>query len=175
MPNLPRWTSETGRTILLGDSAHAMLPGGAQGVSQIIEDISVLSHLLLKLGDQWTQAKDVQDILSLLTKTWQDVRKPRFDRVKQFCEAFRTSLQAKPRDEENSNKDKNEEASGPASIGEPKTNPERLGNENRIKSGMDADFTSDEFGKWLLDHDVLEGLDAVWKKSLASSTFQKKT
>lgn len=30
MPNLPRWTSKTGRTILLGDSAHAMEPNAAQ-------------------------------------------------------------------------------------------------------------------------------------------------
>lgn len=30
MPNLPRWTSKAGRTILLGDSAHAMEPNAAQ-------------------------------------------------------------------------------------------------------------------------------------------------
>lgn len=30
IPNLPRWTSRTGRTILLGDSAHAMEPNAAQ-------------------------------------------------------------------------------------------------------------------------------------------------
>lgn len=30
MPNLPRWTSRTGRTILMGDSAHAMEPNAAQ-------------------------------------------------------------------------------------------------------------------------------------------------
>lgn len=30
MPNLPRWTSRSGRTILLGDSAHAMEPNAAQ-------------------------------------------------------------------------------------------------------------------------------------------------
>ena len=40
---------------------------------------------------------------------------------------------------------------------------------------MDAEFTSDEFSKWLLDHDVLEGLDAVWQEKLAISTDYEKT
>ena len=30
MPNLPRWTSKSGRAILLGDAAHAMQPNAAQ-------------------------------------------------------------------------------------------------------------------------------------------------
>ena len=30
MPSIPRWTSKSGRVILLGDAAHAMQPNAAQ-------------------------------------------------------------------------------------------------------------------------------------------------
>ena len=175
MPNLRRWTSDKGRIILLGDSAHAMLPGGAQGVSQIIEDIAVLSYLLSKMRDQRARAKYVHDILPLITKTWQDVRKARFDRVKQYCEAFRTSLQARPRENEKSNKDKMGDTGDLESTGELNSLSEKHGNEKGNRSGMDTDFTSDEFSKWLLDRDVLEGLDAMWQEKLAISTDYEKT
>lgn len=41
---LPRWVSDTGRTSLLGDSAHPFLPTSAQGATQAMEDgVSTIS------------------------------------------------------------------------------------------------------------------------------------
>lgn len=47
---LPRWS--TGRTTLLGDAAHPMLPHHGQGASQAIEDAVALAALLAHHGDR---------------------------------------------------------------------------------------------------------------------------
>ncbi|KXS96337.1 hypothetical protein AC579_9896 [Pseudocercospora musae] len=47
MPKLPRWFSETGRVILLGDGAHALPPSSGQGVNQALEDVYSLTLLLV--------------------------------------------------------------------------------------------------------------------------------
>ncbi|KAF4454189.1 hypothetical protein F53441_3189 [Fusarium austroafricanum] len=44
---LPRWVK--GRTILIGDAAHAMLPTQGQGASQSIEDAEAISAFLAKV------------------------------------------------------------------------------------------------------------------------------
>lgn len=44
MPSLPRWSS--GRTVLLGDAAHAVGPHAGQGASMAIEDAIVLAACL---------------------------------------------------------------------------------------------------------------------------------
>lgn len=46
MPILPRWVSESGKTVLIGDAAHAMLPYLAQGAAQAIEDGATLAEVL---------------------------------------------------------------------------------------------------------------------------------
>lgn len=45
---LPTWT--TGRAVLIGDAAHAMLPTQGQGASQAIEDAEALQAFLAELG-----------------------------------------------------------------------------------------------------------------------------
>ncbi|KAF2173660.1 hypothetical protein M409DRAFT_61977 [Zasmidium cellare ATCC 36951] len=74
MPDLPTWSSTHGRLVLLGDSAHAMLPDAAQGFSQTIEDIEVLTLLL----EQYSDLKYVSEI-------WEEVRLPRVARIKEFA------------------------------------------------------------------------------------------
>jgi salicylate hydroxylase len=46
---LERWTA--GRLVLMGDSAHAMLPHQGQGANQAIEDAVALAHLLAEHDD----------------------------------------------------------------------------------------------------------------------------
>ncbi|RSL93129.1 hypothetical protein CEP52_013438 [Fusarium oligoseptatum] len=45
-PTLDKWTSSGGRTILIGDAAHANLPTAGQGASQAVEDAVTLAHCL---------------------------------------------------------------------------------------------------------------------------------
>jgi len=46
LPNLPRWSK--GQVVLIGDAAHAFPPNQGQGVSQAIEDVSVLARVISK-------------------------------------------------------------------------------------------------------------------------------
>ncbi|CAK5269513.1 unnamed protein product [Mycena citricolor] len=67
MPVLPTWFD--GRTAILGDAAHAMVPFMAQGAAMAIEDGAVLAGLL-PLG---TTPEQIPARLA----AWLDIRKPR--------------------------------------------------------------------------------------------------
>ncbi|KAK0919627.1 hypothetical protein LTR91_002408 [Friedmanniomyces endolithicus] len=47
---LPRWVSDGGRTMLLGDSAHPFLPTSAQGATQAMEDGVTIAICLREAG-----------------------------------------------------------------------------------------------------------------------------
>ncbi|KAM0492498.1 hypothetical protein ACHAP8_009853 [Fusarium lateritium] len=68
---LDTWSSPKHRLVLLGDSAHAMLPNLAEGFSSIVEDIDALSILLLE-GKQ-----DMAGTIDL----WERIRIPRVTRL----------------------------------------------------------------------------------------------
>ncbi|GKZ58901.1 hypothetical protein AnigIFM49718_004742 [Aspergillus niger] len=131
MPNLPRWTSRTGRTILLGDSAHAMEPNAAQGLSQIIEDIGALQILLLSLP--------YLD-LSVISRFWENIRKPRVERIKSFA-AWNTRRFLGHKDHAGSHQKYAD------------TDWESI---KDIEPDAAADFTSPAFFKWVHDYDVVE-------------------
>ncbi|KAL0936268.1 salicylate hydroxylase [Colletotrichum truncatum] len=78
LPDLPRWTSEEGRIVLLGDSAHAMQPSAAQGFSLIVEDIGVLEYLI-------SQSPDPIVDMRRITSDWQNIRKTRCERFKAWA------------------------------------------------------------------------------------------
>ncbi|KAK6459478.1 uncharacterized protein RJT20DRAFT_147171 [Scheffersomyces xylosifermentans] len=59
LPMLPRWVSDSGKVVLIGDAAHAMLPYLAQGAAQAIEDGASLSDEL----DKCSSASDIPDAL----------------------------------------------------------------------------------------------------------------
>ena len=44
---LTRWSSRSGRVVLIGDAAHAMHPSPGQGANMAFEDVAVLSSELL--------------------------------------------------------------------------------------------------------------------------------
>ncbi|KAH8689152.1 hypothetical protein BGW36DRAFT_330963 [Talaromyces proteolyticus] len=67
---LDTWSSPGRRLVLLGDSAHAMLPNLAQGFSSIIEDIDVLSLLL-----------ETRYGTSDITEMWEKLRIPRVKKL----------------------------------------------------------------------------------------------
>ncbi|KAF5556605.1 salicylate hydroxylase [Fusarium mexicanum] len=68
---LDTWSSPKRRLVLLGDSAHAMLPNLAEGFSSIVEDIDALS--ILFSDSSW----DVPRIID----TWEKIRIPRVTRL----------------------------------------------------------------------------------------------
>ena len=67
---LPRWVSDGGRTVLLGDSAHPFLPTSAQGATQAMEDGVTIAITLRKAG---------KGNIAAATKAFQEIR---YDRVK---------------------------------------------------------------------------------------------
>jgi len=57
LPMLPRWVSDSGRVVLIGDAAHAMLPYLAQGAAQALEDGATLAEEIDSCEDA-TQLSD---------------------------------------------------------------------------------------------------------------------
>ncbi|GLA94509.1 hypothetical protein AtubIFM57143_001496 [Aspergillus tubingensis] len=143
IPNLPRWTSRTGRTILLGDSAHAMEPNAAQGLSQTIEDIGVL-HILLSSLPYLSVA--------VISRFWEDIRKPRVERIKSFA-AWNTQRFLGHKDHAASHQKYAD------------TDWDSIKN---IEPDPAADFRSPAFFKWAHDYDVVEHVSLC---PLGSSAF----
>ncbi|KAL1861104.1 hypothetical protein Plec18167_002806 [Paecilomyces lecythidis] len=67
---LPRWVSDHGRIVLLGDSAHPFLPTSAQGATQAMEDGVTLAVSLKRAGKGRVPAG---------VRAYQDIR---YDRVR---------------------------------------------------------------------------------------------
>lgn len=74
IPKLESWKSESGRTIIIGDAAHAIPPSAGQGVNQAFEDAYALTLLLSKLD---SKGMDFQRSLGF----WQSWRQDRIDKV----------------------------------------------------------------------------------------------
>jgi salicylate hydroxylase len=75
-PPLERWS--TGPVTLLGDACHPMLPYGAQGAAQAIEDAAVLAACVAQAGDR--------DISAALAR-YETIRRGRATRVQQMSRA----------------------------------------------------------------------------------------
>lgn len=126
VPNLPRWSSQAGRIVLLGDAAHAMHPNAAQGFSTIIEDIGVLLFLVSSLS-----GSSVPQIVNI----WQAICKPRAERVKEFSRWNTKHLSGKT-----------EHAIGSSHEDSVLDN---------IVPDKNAEFSSLEFWKWNVEYDAI--------------------
>ncbi|KAI9497287.1 hypothetical protein BDB00DRAFT_926145 [Zychaea mexicana] len=69
LPVLSNWVSSSGRIVLIGDAAHAMLPYLAQGAAQAVEDGATLGELL-------TDLQSVDEIPALMA-LYEKMRRPR--------------------------------------------------------------------------------------------------
>lgn len=76
LPPLPTWLSKSGKVVLIGDAAHAMVPFLAQGASMSIEDGPALAECL-------SRVKEIQDIPKYLA-VFENLRKPRCEKM-QLC------------------------------------------------------------------------------------------
>ncbi|MER5391663.1 FAD-dependent monooxygenase, partial [Saccharopolyspora sp. NPDC002686] len=63
---LNRW--HRGRTVLLGDAAHAMLPHHGQGANQTIEDAATLAELLARHDDHTTALRRYEQLRRTRTR-----------------------------------------------------------------------------------------------------------
>lgn len=95
MPKMPRWYSETGRVILIGDGAHQIPPSSGQGVNQALEDVYTLTLLLTSIAGGSTKANghtlsdtkttpQADRILDAL-RFWQRMRQKRVDTVTEWA------------------------------------------------------------------------------------------
>lgn len=73
LPPLEKWLSESGRVVILGDAAHAMLPYMGQGAAMSIEDGAALAECL----DRVSELVDLPTVL----RAFQDFRKPRCETI----------------------------------------------------------------------------------------------
>jgi hypothetical protein len=81
-PNLPKWTSDSGRILLAGDTAHCMPPDSGQGVSCAVEDAMTIGLLceaifVVKGGEEATDQDKLKKLCDLYTK----LRKPRCEYI----------------------------------------------------------------------------------------------
>jgi salicylate hydroxylase len=51
LPPLEKWVNESGRVVILGDAAHAMLPYLGQGAAMSIEDGAALAECLDRVSE----------------------------------------------------------------------------------------------------------------------------
>ena len=75
LPPLPSWLDESGKVVLIGDAAHAMVPYLAQGASMSIEDGAVLAECLARVKARHNIPRYLQ--------AFQAIRKPRCEKVQQ--------------------------------------------------------------------------------------------
>ncbi|OJJ46853.1 hypothetical protein ASPZODRAFT_15545 [Penicilliopsis zonata CBS 506.65] len=142
MPDLPSWRSKSGAVLLLGDAAHAMQPNAAQGLSQIIEDIGVL-HLLLKTSNL---------PLPILTGLWEEIRKPRVERIKAYA-AWNTRMYLGQRSQRN--KDRKT----------PSSEEDQWKSMREVVPDASAPFNSPSFFKWAHDYDAVSEVCWLLSKS----------
>jgi salicylate hydroxylase len=128
---LPSWTSEDGRVVLVGDSCHAMVPFAGQGAAQCIEDAAVLSELLSKTS----LLKDIPN----LTKKYEELRKPRVERVRAYARVNGVNYTL-PDGDEQKRRDEILKTSASKVVGK----------------GGKVPFGDMKFAKWLDDYDAIK-------------------
>ena len=94
----------SGRTILVGDAAHAFPPYGGQGVNMAIEDAESLALVLCNSGADWTLQK--------APRVWEKWRMKRIEKVKAYTDEMRKSITKKKEQEEDAQQTSSKSAVG---------------------------------------------------------------
>ncbi|KAL5313066.1 hypothetical protein ACEPPN_019493 [Leptodophora sp. 'Broadleaf-Isolate-01'] len=81
-PTLPKWTSDSGRILLMGDTAHCMPPDSGQGASCAVEDAMTIGLLCEALfsdlkASESSESEKLKQLCDLYTK----IRKPRCEYI----------------------------------------------------------------------------------------------
>lgn len=95
LPPLETCKSDNGRVILVGDAWHAMLPHTASGGNSAIEDaVSLAEYLHWAWEQHHHNGKDFGTSISQATQTFEDLRKPRVERMQKAGHEGYTFLSA---------------------------------------------------------------------------------
>ncbi|KAK5051018.1 hypothetical protein LTR84_003577 [Exophiala bonariae] len=79
-PQLPTWSTQSGRVLVIGDAAHAMIPTGGLGASLAFEDAECLALTFRRLG----RSNFDLDAAPKLLKVWEGHRKQRLALIQDF-------------------------------------------------------------------------------------------
>jgi salicylate hydroxylase len=142
LPSLPRWVSESGHVVLLGDAAHAMTSFLAQGAAQAIEDGACLAECL-------DRAKTTKDI-PMLMGMYEKIRKPRAERVQQGSRDS-SMVWHLPDGPEQERRDQEFKEMGRKA----QKDPGGRENGELVKADPNS-LSEEEFQPWLFGHDVFE-------------------
>ncbi|KAK5173242.1 uncharacterized protein LTR77_001923 [Saxophila tyrrhenica] len=92
VPRIASYTSTTGRFVLVGDGAHAIVPHAGQGGGSALEDAAAL-------GEFVSAARDVRDLASKM-QMFQDFRQPRMEYMRTMARGNQTFMSLDDGDEQ---------------------------------------------------------------------------
>lgn len=76
-----------GRTVLIGDAAHAMVPYQGQGANQALEDVEGLNVLFADASER--------DSIPALLELWDSIRRPRASEIQRGSRSSQTKIASK--------------------------------------------------------------------------------
>ncbi|KAI9482732.1 MAG: hypothetical protein EXX96DRAFT_647567 [Benjaminiella poitrasii] len=148
LPVLSQWVSPSGRIVLIGDAAHAMLPYLAQGAAQSIEDGATLGVLLSNVQS----TDEIPELLHLFEK----IRRPRAERI-QKGSLDNADIWHMPDGDDQIARDK----AMKAEVEVPSNRKEEVKNVNQLENPNQ--WSDPNFQPWLFGHDAI----ATAKRALA--------
>ncbi|KAE8380191.1 hypothetical protein BDV26DRAFT_145222 [Aspergillus bertholletiae] len=144
---LDKWVSDSGKFILIGDAAHAMVPYLSMGVTMAVEDAATLRKALTYV----TSKRDLQPVLQL-------VEKLRIRRAKQVQEAsLANSRVLHLRD-------------GPEQVA--RDSAMRPSVEGVPLKKSPYGMTDPETQNWCYGYDVQRDFEEAWEKVVSDSRFE---
>ncbi|KAF2195619.1 FAD/NAD(P)-binding domain-containing protein [Zopfia rhizophila CBS 207.26] len=163
---LPRWTSETGRFVLIGDAAHAMAFYLSMGVSMAVEDAAGLVECLKLLEQRGMQGRSVQmkdeKGLDFAMKLFESVRKSRAQLVKDASLHAGNVLQLPP-GREREERDRNLRDGGESTPAESRAQDQ----EKLCTEGTAYGIADHRIRDWCYGYDVVEEVRKEWVKATA--------
>lgn len=143
LPPLPTWLSQSGKVVLIGDAAHAMVPFLAQGASMSIEDGPALAECL-------SRVRDIEDIPKYL-RIFEQLRKPRCEKM-QLCSRLNGQMWHLPDGQQQEERDR---GFGRDDFTEAETKSSQQQGEN-VNPWSNRDFQP-----WLFGYDVVKDVRKV--------------
>ncbi|KIW45522.1 uncharacterized protein PV06_03907 [Exophiala oligosperma] len=150
IPELSTWSSRSGRTVLLGDAAHAMSPHAAQGAAMAMEDAAVLGELLSRLNSL--------DDLPCLAGLYERLRKPRVARVATIAKDNGSSWMLPDGPEQVARDDRFRKVTDDYMRGLREVGRELMVAKLRVPADMDARWPQPAVMMWLYGYDASEAI-----------------